>query len=88
MELFRIKSNIDEIANALTYQISLVSTIFSGHIVKNYNLSYKQHVRLLLISTAQQIHLIDRLLFKNNYENPPHIILFVFFVFGDCRGYF
>ena len=64
MELFRIKSNIDEIANALTYQISLVSTVFSGHIVKNYNLSYKQHVRLLLISTAQQIHLIDRLLFN------------------------
>ena len=38
MELFRIKSNIDEIANALTYQISLVSTVFSGHIVKNYKL--------------------------------------------------
>ena len=56
MEFFRIKSNIDEIANALTYQISLVSTVFSGHIVKNYNLSYNQHVRLLLISTAQQIH--------------------------------
>ena len=31
MELFRIKSNIDEIANALTYQISLVSTFFQAH---------------------------------------------------------
>ena len=83
MELFRIKSNIDEIANALTYQISLVSTIFSGHIVKNYNLSYNQHVRLLLISTAQQIHLIDRLLFKNNYENREAIIHRVFI--GQAR---
>lgn len=67
MELFKIKSNIDEIANALTYQVSLVSTVFSGHIVENYNLTYKQHLRLLLISTAQQIHLIDRLLLKNNW---------------------
>ena len=83
MELFRIKSNIDEIANALTYHISLVSTIFSGHIVKNYNLSYEQHVRLLLISTAQQIHLIDRLLFKNNYENREAIIHRVFI--GQAR---
>ena len=83
MELFRIKSNIDEIANALTYQISLVSTVFSGHIVKNYNLSYKQHVRLLLISTAQQIHLIDRLLFKNNYEKREAIIHRVFI--GQAR---
>ena len=83
MELFRIKSNIDEIANALTYQISLVSTVFSGHFVKNYNLSYKQHVRLLLISTAQQIHLIDRLLFNNNYENREPIIHRVFI--GQAR---
>ena len=66
MELFKIKSNIDEIANALTYQVSLVSTVFSGNIAKNYGLRYKQHLRLLLISTAQQIHLIDRLLLKHN----------------------
>jgi|TARA_B110000914_G_scaffold43265_1_gene36586 hypothetical protein len=74
MELFKIKSNIDEIANALTYQVSLVSTVFSGHIVKNYSLTYKQHLRLLLISSAQQIHLIDRLLFKNNLRCRESII--------------
>ena len=83
MELFKIKSNIDEIANALTYQISLVGTVFSCHIVKNYNLTYKQHLRVLLISTAQQIHLIDRLLFRNNYENREAIIHRVFI--GQAR---
>mgnify|MGYP001184081435 FL=1 len=83
MELFKIKSNIDEIANALTYQISLVGTVFSGHIVKNYNLTYKQHLRTMLISTAQQIHLIDRLLFRNNYENREAIIHRVFI--GQAR---
>jgi len=64
MELFKIKSSIDDRANALTYQISTVGTVFSGYIVKNYQLTYQQHLRLILISTAQQIHLIDRLLLK------------------------
>ena len=78
MELFKIKSSIDERANALTYQISTVSTAFSGHIVKNYQLSYQQHLRLILISTAQQIHLIDRLLCENNLKNRKSIIHRVF----------
>ena len=78
MELFKIKSSIDERANALTYHISTVSTAFSGHIVKNYQLSYQQHLRLILISTAQQIHLIDRLLCENNLKNRKSIIHRVF----------
>ena len=83
MELFKIKSSIDERANALTYHISTVSTAFSGHIVKNYRLSYQQHLRLILISTAQQIHLIDRLLCENNLENRKSIIHRVFI--GQAR---
>ena len=83
MELFKIKSSIDERANALTYHISTVSTAFSGHIVKNYRLSYQQHLRLILISTAQQIHLIDRLLYENNLENRKSIIHRVFI--GQAR---
>ena len=83
MELFKIKSNIDETASALTYQVSLVSTVFAGYIVKNYNLSYKQHLRLLLISTAQQIHLIDRLLFRNKLKFREAIIHRVFI--GQAR---
>ena len=83
MELFKIKSSIDESANALTYHISTVSTAFSGHIVKNYRLSYQQHLRLILISTAQQIHLIDRLLCENNLENRKSIIHRVFI--GQAR---
>jgi len=83
MELFKIKSNIDEIANALTYQVTLVSTVFSGHIVENYDLTYKHHLRLLLISTAQQIHLIDRLLFKNNLTSREAIIHRIFI--GQAR---
>ena len=83
MELFKIKSSIDERANALTYQISTVGTVFSGHIVKNYQLTYQQHLRLILISTAQQIHLIDRLLLKNNLENREAIIHRIFI--GQAR---
>ena len=83
MELFKIKSSIDEIANALTYQISTVGTVFSGHIVKNYQLTYQQHLRLILISTAQQIHLIDRLLLKNNLEYRKAIIHRIFI--GQAR---
>ena len=83
MELFKIKSSIDERANALTYHISTVSTAFSGHIVKNYRLSYQQHLRLILISTAQQIHLIDRLLCENNLGNRKSIIHRVFI--GQAR---
>ena len=83
MELFKIKSSIDERANALTYHISTVSTAFSGHIVKNYRLSYQQHLRLILISTAQQIHLIDRLLCENNLENRKSIIHRIFI--GQAR---
>ena len=83
MELFKIKSSIDERANALTYHISTVSTAFSGHIVKNYQLSYQQHLRLILISTAQQIHLIDRLLCENNLGNRKSIIHRVFI--GQAR---
>ena len=83
MELFKIKSSIDERANALTYHISTVSIAFSGHIVKNYQLSYQQHLRLILISTAQQIHLIDRLLCENNLENRKSIIHRVFI--GQAR---
>ena len=83
MELFKIKSSIDERANALTYHISTVSTAFSGHIVKNYRLSYQQHLRLILISTAQQIHLIDRLLCENNLKNRKSIIHRVFI--GQAR---
>ena len=83
MELFKIKSSIDERANALTYHISTVSTAFSGHIVKNYRLSYQQHIRLILISTAQQIHLIDRLLCENNLGNRKSIIHRVFI--GQAR---
>lgn len=83
MELFKIKSNIDEIANALTYQVSLVSTVFSGNIAKNYDLTYKQHLRLLLISTAQQIHLIDRLLLKHNLTSREAIIHRIFI--GQAR---
>ena len=74
MELLKIKSSIDERANALIYHISTVSTAFSGHIVQNYELSYHEHLRLILISTAQQIHLIDRLLFKNNINSCKDII--------------
>ena len=83
MELFKIKSNIDEIANAFTYQVTLVSTVFSGHIVENYNLTYKQHLRLILISTAQQIHLIDRLLLNNNLTSRKAIIHRIFI--GQAR---
>jgi len=83
MELFKIKSSIDERANALTYHISTVSTSFSGHIVKNYQLSYQQHLRLILISTAQQIHLIDRMLCENNLKNRKSIIHRVFI--GQAR---
>ena len=78
MELFKIKSSIDERANALTYHISTVSTAFSGHIVKTYQLSYQQHLKLILISTAQQIHLIDSLLFENNLKNRKSIIHRIF----------
>ena len=83
MELFKIKSSIDERANALIYHISTVSTAFSGHIVQNYELSYQEHLRLILISTAQQIHLIDRLLFKNDIKNRVEIIHRVFI--GQAR---
>ena len=83
MELFKIKSSIDERANALTYQISLVSTAFSGYIVKNYQLSHQKHLRLVLISTAQQVHLIDRQLFINNFENRKAIIHRIFI--GQAR---
>ena len=83
MELFKIKSSIDERANALIYHISTVSTAFSGHIVQNYELSYHEHLRLILISTAQQIHLIDRLLFKNNIKSRRDIIHRVFI--GQAR---
>ena len=83
MELFKIKSSIDERANALIYHISTVSTAFSGHIVQNYELSYHEHLRLILISTAQQIHLIDRLLFKNDIKNRIEIIHRVFI--GQAR---
>ena len=72
-----------EIANALTYQVSLVSTVFSGNIAKNYDLRYKQHLRLLLISTAQQIHLIDRLLLKHNLTFREAIIHRIFI--GQAR---
>ena len=83
MELFKIKSSIDERANALTYHISTVSTVFSGYIVRNYELSFQQHLRLILISTAQQIHLIDRLLFKNDTKNRIDIIHRIFI--GQAR---
>ncbi len=83
MELFKIKSSIDDRANALTYQISTVGTVFTGYIVKNYQLTYQQHLRLILISTAQQIHLIDRLLLKNNLEHRKGIIHRIFI--GQAR---
>lgn len=83
MELLKIKSSIDERANALTYHISIVSTVFSGHIVKNYQLSHDQHLNLILISTAQQLHLVDRLLFINNFERRKEIIHRVFI--GQAR---
>ena len=83
MELLKIKSSIDERANALTYHISIVSTVFSGHIVKNYQLSHDQHLNLILISTAQQLHLVDRLLFINNFERRKAIIHRVFI--GQAR---
>ena len=83
MELLKIKSSIDERANALTYHISIVSTVFSGHIVKNYQLSHNQHLNLILISTAQQLHLVDRLLFINNFERRKAIIHRVFI--GQAR---
>ena len=83
MELLKIKSSIDDRANALTYQISTVGTVFSGYIVKNYQLTYQQHLRLILISTAQQIHLIDRLLLKNNLEHRKGIIHRIFI--GQAR---
>ena len=44
MELFKVKSNIDERANALTYQISTVGTIFAGHLANNYYLTYDEHL--------------------------------------------
>jgi len=78
-----MKSSIDDRASALTYQISIVGTVLSGHIVKNYQLTYQQHLRLVLISTAQQIHLIDRLLLKNNLESRKAIIHRIFI--GQAR---
>ena len=45
MELFKIKSSIDERASALTYHISTVSAAFSGHIVRNYGLTYQEHMK-------------------------------------------
>ena len=83
MELFKVKSNIDERANALTYQISTVGTIFAGHLANNYHLKYDEHLRLILISTAQQIHIIDRLLLENNLEYRKEIIHRIFI--GQAR---
>tara|TARA_B100000073_G_scaffold239886_1_gene200960 strand:+ start:1378 stop:1899 length:522 start_codon:yes stop_codon:yes gene_type:complete len=82
-ELFNIKPGIDDRANAIVYQISIVSSAFSGHIINSYDLTYKQHIRLFLITVAQQINLIDRLLYKYDFENRDLIIHRVFI--GQAR---
>ena len=51
-DLFNIKPGIDDRANAIVYQISIVNSAFSGHIINSYDLTYKHHVRLLLITVC------------------------------------
>ena len=60
-----------------------VSLVLSGHLVHNYKVSYDSHLNLLLLSTAQQINLIDRLLIRYNYKNRKPIIHRIFI--GQAR---
>ena len=82
-DLLNIKPVIEDRANAITYQISTVSLVLSGHLVHNYKISYDNHLNLLLLSTAQQINLIDRLLIRYNYKNRKPIIHRIFI--GQAR---
>ncbi|HIA79315.1 MAG TPA: hypothetical protein EYO07_04035 [Candidatus Marinimicrobia bacterium] len=83
MNLFERQITIDERATALTYQTSTISVGLSGLISKNYQLPLRQHLHLILIMAAQQIHLIDRLLHLHDRSNRISIIHRVFI--GQAR---
>ena len=83
MNLFERQTTINDRATALTYQTSTVSFALSGLINKDYRLSFRQHLNLILIMTAQQIHLIDRLLHFHDPINRTSIMHRVFI--GQAR---
>ena len=83
MNLFERQTTINDRATALTYQISTVSIALSGLTTKDYRLSFRQNLNLILIMTAQQIHLIDRLLHFHDSINRASIMHRVFI--GQAR---
>ena len=83
MNLFERQITINERATALTYQTSTVSIALSGLISKDYQVPLRQHLHLILIMTAQQIHLIDRLLYAHDRVNRTSIMHRIFI--GQAR---
>ncbi|GIT32433.1 MAG: hypothetical protein Ct9H300mP2_5120 [Candidatus Neomarinimicrobiota bacterium] len=83
MNLFERQTTINDRATALTYHTSTVSFALSGLINKDYRLSFRQNLNLILIMTPQQIHLIDRLLYFHDPINRTSIMHRVFI--GQAR---